>query len=305
MQRLEAAIMRTILYGDVFNFAMTLPEIHHYLIADTPVALPEIEQMLATSLYLQTSLCYADGYYACRAELIDQRIQRQQLVAELWSKALTCGRWLSRLPFVRMVALTGALAAQNPPHADDDFDYLLVTEPGRVWLARAFAILLVRVGKLRGVVICPNYVVAADALTQTRQDMFMAHEVTQMIPLYGQDVYRAMRLANPWTDAYLPNARTSCYAPAEIQPGAFWQTLKNGLEWLLRGRLGDKLEQWEYQRKLRRFARDLKTPHSSAQLDSSHVKGHFNDHGHPVLRRYQEHLRRYQLEDEALAVAGD
>ncbi|MBC8170877.1 MAG: hypothetical protein H7X77_04375 [Anaerolineae bacterium] len=305
MQRLEAAIMRTILYGDVFNFAMTLPEIHHYLIADAPVTLAEVEQVLASSPYLQTSLCYADGYYACRGELIAQRVQRQVLMEQVWSTALIWGRWLARLPFVRMVALTGALAAQNPAHADDDFDYLLVTQPGRVWLARAFAIVLVRLGKLRGVVICPNYVIAADTLTQTRQDMFMAHEVTQMIPLYGQAMYQVMRAANPWTDAYLPNALTVYYAQTEVQPGSFWQTIKTGLETLLSGGLGDKLEQWEYRRKLHRFAANLKTPHSSAQLDSSHVKGHFNDHGHPVLRRYQEHLRRYHLEDEALAMAGD
>ena len=42
MQPLEAAILRTVLYADVFNFPMKLEEIHHFLISDDPVSLAEI-----------------------------------------------------------------------------------------------------------------------------------------------------------------------------------------------------------------------------------------------------------------------
>ena len=47
----------------------------------------------------------------------------------------------------------------------------------------------------------------------------------------------------------------------------------------------------------------MQTPHSAAQLDDQHVKGHFNDHGHPVMQQYHERLRAYDL--EALPLAGD
>ncbi|HEX2620958.1 MAG TPA: hypothetical protein VHL11_12445 [Phototrophicaceae bacterium] len=308
LETIEAAIMRTVLYGDVFDFAMTLAEIHHYLIHDQPVSLDQIQTTLATSTYLQSRLCYADGYYTCaeRGDLIALRIERHEAAQAVWSQALGWGRWLARLPFVRMVALTGALAVQNPSSRQDDFDYLLVTQPGRVWLARAFSIAMVRVGKLRGVILCPNYVVATNALAQKRQDLFMAHEVTQMMPLYGMAIYHDMRQANEWSDEYLPNATYSLYAGSELQSGAFWGTIKRGLELLLSGGIGDRLEQWEYKRKLNRFAPKMKTPHSSAQLDPAQVKGHFNDHGHPVLQRYYERLLQYQLADSVLLpLAGD
>ena len=39
MTRIEEAILRTVIYADIFNFPLTRAELHHYLIADTPVSL--------------------------------------------------------------------------------------------------------------------------------------------------------------------------------------------------------------------------------------------------------------------------
>jgi hypothetical protein len=299
MHLIEAAIMRTILYGDIFDCALTAEEIHHFLIHDEGVSFAIVCEVLTGSPLLHTRLINQNGYFALkeRPELILLRQQRREIAESMWTQALECGVWLSRLPFVRMVALTGALAAQNPSKKRDDYDYLVVTQSGRVWLTRAFAILLVRLGKLRGVVICPNYVLSEDALTQNRRDLFMAREVAQMIPLYGMDIYGAMRETNSWTEEYLPNALTAFHPFKEQTSQRRWTMLKQGMEWLLSGKLGDILEQWEYRRKLQRFSADLKTPHSAAQLDSNHVKGHFNDHGHPVLISYEARLQRYHCKD--------
>jgi hypothetical protein len=213
--------------------------------------------------------------------------------------------WLARLPFVRMVALTGALTMRNASDEDDDLDYLLVTIDGRVWLARAFAILLVRLGRLRGIEICPNYVLAETALEQQKRDLFMAHEVAQMTPLYGHPLHARMRTQNTWVSDILPNAIRPFYDEPERPLGLGWLAFKRGIEMLLGGQLGDALEQWEYRRKLRRFASELHTPHSSAQLDERQVKGHFNDHGHPVLQKYYAMLSRLGMEETPISTPGD
>lgn len=311
--------MRTVLYGDVFSFAMTPREIHHFLIHDRAADFAAVSEALAHAPYLQQRLHQEAGYVAChdRRELIPLRQRRERISEESWQAALGWGMWLGRLPFVRAVALTGALAMRNPHDLDDDFDYLLVTAEGRVWLARAFSIVMVRVGRLRGVTLCPNYVVAENALEQTRRDLYIAHEVTQAIPLYGADVYAALRAANPWTQAHLPNAEGVFHAqavpPAQGDPpeGRVWRWLKRGAEWALSGRVGGALEGWEHQRKARRFARAHRTDaRSAARIDRSQVKGHFNDHGQTVVQAYHERLCRYGLlspgEDEgALKAAGD
>jgi len=303
----ESAILRTVLYGDVFNFALTVPEIHHFLIADAPIPYPTILNTLETSTYLKSLLTTEQGYVVCnpRLELIRLRQEREQVSAQLWAQAQQYGVWLSRLPFVRMVALTGALAIHNPAGTTDDLDYLLVTTPNRVWLARACSILLVRWVKRRGIVICPNYVLATTALEQGRRDLFMAREIAQMIPLYDTEVYTAMRAANCWVSEYLPNANAPYYPQPARGRSKVWDALKRLAETLLSGAVGNTLERWEFERKARRFAQDLRLPSSAAQIDAEHVKGHFNDHGHPILEKYRERLRRYQLDAEALPIAGD
>ncbi len=291
MDALEAAILRTVLYADIFAFPLTAAEIHHFLISDRPVSLVEVEQRLAESLALQQALDHADGYFARagRADLIAARHEREQASAQLWEPALRYGRWLACLPFVRMVGLTGALSMRNA-RGHDDLDYLLLTAPGRVWLARAFSILLVRLVRLRGDVLCPNYVLAETALAQEPRNLFIAHEIAQMIPLDGLDLYARFRAANPWVSAFLANANAPFYCPAVSSPGA-WRWLKRAGEWALGGRLGDAFERWEYRRKLARFAPEMATPGSAARLDDARVKGHFNDHGQRVLDGYAERVR--------------
>lgn len=307
MTPLETAILRTVLYADVFNFPMTVEEIHHFLMHDVPVTCDQVRTTLRRSAPLQKLLITNRDYIACahRAAIIDERARREQATQKLWPLAVQYGAWLGRLPFVRMVAITGALAMRNAATPQDDLDYLLVTTANRVWLARAFAIIVVRLVRLRGVVICPNYVLAEDRLEQEQKDLFIAHEIAQMIPVCGQTLYQQFRAANQWADAHLPNAGAPFYAVPEQAASGPWGTVKGLLERALGGRLGDHLEAWEYRRKLVRFAPEAQTPGSAAKLDEHRVKGHFNDYGAPVLRKYQQRLHDYQLEDAPVTMAGD
>jgi hypothetical protein len=297
MNSLEDAILRTILYADVFNFPLTLPEIHHFLIATTPVSLRAVEETMMRSERLRSLVVCVDGYFmrVGREALAETRHAREAASQALWNNAITYGRWLGRLPFVRMVALTGSLAVHNAVE-DDDIDYIIVTADGRVWLTRALAIIIVRLARLHGVLLCPNYVLAETALKQTRHDIFMAHEIAQMIPVYGHGIYTTMRQANMWVADQLPNAGTAFYAVTDTDSRSVWEWAKIGCERLLAGGIGNALESWERERKLRRFAPKLGKHDGDARLDAQHVKGHFNDRGNPALRRYQEYLRTYKLE---------
>lgn len=304
MNRIDSAILRTVLYADIFHFPMSAAEIHHFLIHNECVPLAIVDDRLQNSPYLREVLHYADGYYARydRAEIIALRHQRKAAAAELWPQAVRYGRWLARLPFVRMVAVTGALSMENAD-SDDDLDYMVVTEPGRVWLARLLAVMMVRVVQLRGPIICPNYVVASNALAQTRHDLFIAHEVVQMIPLYGQAIYHELRDLNEWAAGELPNAGEPFHSAEPVTSGFGWSALKNGLEWLLGGQVGQWLENWEHRRKLRRFSEAMETPYSAALIDETQVKGHFNDYGHGVMREYHERLVSFGLIE--LPATGD
>ena len=302
MHHIEAAILRTLLYADIFRFAMTSAELHRHLICTSPISHEALEQTLNQSATLKTLLAQDKGYItlANRYENITFRVEREAYIDAMWDDAMRYGGWFAQIPFVRMVAMTGALAVRNPVNEQDDYDYLLVTEPGRVWLARAIAIMLVRLVRFRKRELCPNYVLASDQLLQQNQTLFMAREVVQMYPIFGSDLYQEMLTANDWVETYLANATPYPTQPA--QP----QRVKSLLEKILGGWLGNKLEQWEYNRKRRKFEPDVHKPESSAVIDRGHVKGHFNDNGHPVMQKYQARLREYGLlEDKNFEFAGD
>ena len=293
---LDSAILRTVLYADVFEFPMRVEEIHFFLIGCSAPR-EAVDSALAHSAWLQQYVGIIHGYVLLRRRdyTVELRKTREAASVRLWQQARRWGAVLARLPFVRMVALTGALAMRNAENDADDLDFFIVTAPHRVWTARAASIVMVRLARLGGVHLCPNYILAETALEQDRKDLFMAHEIAQMIPLSGFDTYDAMRKANPWTSGYLPNAQTPFYREqATDLPGRFLQRLA---ELLLGGALGDAFEKWERNRKIRRFAAQLQRANASAQLDADHVKGHFNDYGYPTLDHYHEGLKRYGLDD--------
>lgn len=290
---LERAILRTVAYSDVFGYAPSAVEVHRYLHGAAATA-DDVRRALAG---LVPEWLRGDDQavaLAGREELLPLRRRRLEASRGLWPGAVRWGRALGRLPFARMVALTGALAVDNvEPGAD--LDYLIVTEPGRVWLCRSLVIQAVRVARLRGVVVCPNWLLAADALELPRHDLFVARNLAQMVPLAGIGVYHRMRELNAWSRSFLPNAD----GPPRAVPGPDGDRslLARGAETLLRTGLGAALEGWERRRKTREIlARSGSNP--ELVLDDRQCKGHVDAHGHRVLRAYAERLEALGLEPD-------
>ncbi|MCC7451526.1 MAG: hypothetical protein IT324_29220 [Anaerolineae bacterium] len=298
------AIFHTLLYADVFSFPMTDAEIHHFLIG-LSASSTDVQIGLKQSHWLAQRIERVNGYCAIKghAHMAHQRHSREAASKALWPVARRYGVLLAHLPFVRMVALTGALAMRNASDSQDDIDYILVTAPGRVWTARALTVLIVRIARLWHVGLCPNYVLAETALVQMRQDLFIAHELAQMVPLAGFHIYEAMRTANGWSMPLLPNAQGPFYKEADHRPYGIGRLLQQLGELILGGRIGDTFEQWEQRRKMRKFSADARKPGSSAQIDDQRVKGHFNDYGTPALNEYRARLERYGLTGTAQQAA--
>jgi hypothetical protein len=291
---LERAILETVLYSDLFDYALTLDEVTHYLIG-VRASVEEVRARLARSIWLRDRVRVVDGHViACgREALVQRRLDRRSTSDRLWLRTRRFVRILSALPFVRFVGVTGALAMDNCA-AGDDIDVMIVTAPDRVWLTRALAIVLVRAGKLFGDTLCPNYLISEKALVLERQSLFVAHELMQMVPAFGCEVYARLLAANTWLPTYLPNACTVEHTAPAHHTGAMARTFKRVGEWLLSGAIGDRLEIWEMQRKFRKFQPQLGRPAGAAILDRDHVKGHFDDYGGPVMRLYAERLAQYE-----------
>jgi hypothetical protein len=147
------------LYSDL-DYPLTSAEAAHYLIG-RPGTLGEVRACLAQIGWLADRVIELNGYLTLRGReaLIARRLDRAVASDRVWRRARRFVRVLRVLPFVRMIAITGALAMKNSD-AHDDIDVLIVTAPDRVWLTRALAIALVYAGKLCGDTLCPNYVIS-------------------------------------------------------------------------------------------------------------------------------------------------
>jgi len=294
----ESAILRTILYADIFQHAPTVQQCHEFLLTSAPCAYETFLATLNSSTDLRSALARRNGCLAIvgRECLFELRQQRDQDAAGLWRRARRGMRYFAALPFVRMVAVSGALAMNSPRSTLDDVDLLLVTRPGRVWIVRTVCVQLVRALNLSGVRFCPNYLLSEDALVQRRRDLFTAHEVAHLIPMAGWHTYRRFCLANEWVSGFLPNVRLP--RQAGLQCGDARDGLvARAVSRLLGGRAGDALDRWRERRERRWLPPEPGRSDPAAELGRHVLKGHFDDHGSGILREYAARLKRFGLED--------
>ena len=281
-RQLAQSVFQTLVYSDIFDYPLTAEEIHHYLTGMT-ASLDEVDRVLGTdSRFTKTG-----RYFTLRGResIVSLRDQRELHSQQRMRYALRYGRILGSLPFVRMVALTGSLAVLNDSK-DADFDYMLVTRPHRLWTARAFVLLFGRLTKLFGHTICPNLIVTENCLEWHQRDLYSAREFCQMIPITGHDVYQALMKKNEWIKEYLPNAYQQLRNSPRKHKALVLQRL---LELPLRGKPGNRLEQWEMKRKVARFSKQEGFGEET-RFNEEICQGNFDHHKCWVEQRFQSRL---------------
>jgi len=293
---LVEAILRTVAYEDVFDYPLTAGEIHRLLSG----ARASPEQVQAV-LQNDAPLSFTGGFYTLpgREELAELRCRREQDSARLWQQARRYGRMAARLPFVRMLGVTGSLAMNNVD-GEADVDLLVVSAAGRLWTCRALVLLLARLAALEEVGLCPNYLVSEQSLVFQDRTLYTAHELVQMVPLFGLDVYARMRRLNRWTERFLPNVNEEPPAGPFALAGQDRHALANGMAWLeagLRSQPGAWFERWEMERKIRTLTRQQgDSPEACFSADL--CKGHKDRHAQQTERSFRQRLARLALEPE-------
>jgi len=286
-------LLKPILYADIFDYPVTGAEIYRFL--ECKASKQQVDTRLAEAV-ADGRLLYISGFYCLpnRAHLVAKRKERLSVSQNLWPQAIRYGQQLARLPFVRMVAITGALAVNNPRDDVDDIDYLIVTQPGRLWLCRAMIITLVRAGHLQGVHLCPNYIITENAL-DFEPDFFVAREMLQMQPVYGRDVYLSVIERNRWTTRYFPQGGSPNLEKlnGDLPPGA--KSLKKLAETALTGLPGDALERWLQNKQVGKHTRLARQKQltDTVIFTADVCKGHYDGHSGKTMNAYRQRLRQY------------
>ena len=294
--RVEQAAIRAVAYADVFDYPLHAVEVHRYL-HGTAATLEATEAALARCSAPGGALSHREGCYTLpgRESLVAVRHRRAAIASRLWPAALTYARVIAGLPFVRMVAVTGSLAWNNVGD-EGDIDYLIVTKPGRLWVCRWLIAALRRAALLDGVRLCPNYLITTRALAFVDRSLYTAYEAARMTPITGLGMYRRLRRANPWVEAYLPNAGNLPRAP-EPSTSHRPHRVTTGLARLARlaqrmldlppGALVERLEMSYRIRKIELSG----VASGEAAYGVDWFKGHAISHGRQILAAFAERVR--------------
>jgi hypothetical protein len=287
---LQHAILHTLAYADVFDYPLTAPEIHRYL-TGVKTSIEEVSQTLNDEKFGNGPIVRMGDYFTLRGRErnVETRLRRKSASERWWKDAKFYGRILASLPFVRMVTVTGSLAMDNL-EARADIDYFVVTKPGRLWTCRAMSLLIVRLAKLRSVNLCPNYFVSENALALEDYSLYTAHELAQMIPLYGKSIYNEMRRLNLWTDRYLPNAQNAPETLVDVKP-ARWKYV---VEFVLTRLPLQQFEGWEMDRKLAKLSRG-RAQNPEAFFSADVCKGHIDRHRQKIEIELERRLARLDM----------
>ena len=293
---IEAGVIRTLLYFDIFHYPLTLDE----LVKFHPQKSSREDIIRAISLLRNKLVVFKlDNFYSLHPDRAFA--ERRKAGNELAKKRLQTARkfsWLiSKFPFVRAIMLSGSLS-KDYMDINSDIDYFIITEPGRLWLTRGFLGLFKRLFLLNShKFFCTNYLIDSQSLEIEEKNIYTAMETTTLIPVYGRSLYEKFVTKNQWTKNHLPNM--------ELQRNAFIAEkisfLKNLIERLLSGRIGEKLDLYFMNLAIQRWKKQFGNSFSSKDFELAFKSRRNVSKNHPrffqkqILNHYQEKIEAFEM----------
>ena len=284
----ELAVLRSVTYASLFDYPLTLPQLRESLIGERADE-GTIADWLATSALLRATIEREDGllFPRGRRDLLATRARREALSRELLDRDRQVLRFLSHLPFVRMVALSGSLAHLNA-EGGSDLDLFVITSPGRVWCVTLCVLIVARLRGWRRR-LCLNYVISERNLAIQPADLFSANQIIHLRPVTGEDVYRRFLDANAFVAAHYPN-----FSPRRAGAATCASAARRSLELALSlgiAPLADLGSQLLYGWHLRRRSAGWRS-RDQVRLERECLKLHTSSHRADTMARYAAALDR-------------
>lgn len=288
---MEKAILKTLVYSDIFDYPLTLREIHKWLI-NKKANLRNIER----KLYKVSSLEYRGKFHFLkgRSNIVRKRLQRQKQ-SKIYLRKAKIISWIFKIiPFIKLVGISGGLSMENAGKAGD-IDLILITSKNRLWICRLLALFILELtGQRRKAThsikqaagkICLNILLEEDKLEQKKKNLYTAHEVLQMKVLWQRDgVYSKYLEDNEWVFKYLPNWINQYQVSSIKYYGKNKKTLNTKYIihipiWDILESLAKKFQLWY-----------MKPPQGLERIEEGALYFHPKDRGEEVLKKYSSVL---------------
>ena len=305
----ELAIARSVIYASVFDYPLTLEQLHRTLVESDQSA-AEILAVYDGSEMLQHMIEYRDGYFfpIGRADLVAERARREARSRAFLERHALVLRLIATIPYTRLVALSGSIAHLNL-EPNGDLDLFVITRGQRVWTVTVAVLLLAKLLHRRRAV-CANFILADSHLALEQPDLFTANQVIHLRPLIGAETLAAFFAANPFEKRTYPNA-TAALPPVgdERNGGRTLAAVKSALEMVLGlpSPLIEAICRRLYAGHLRRRAASWRSP-DQVRMGSDYLKLHTQSHRERVMQRLHTAcalaVERAEGETSPIAAAG-
>lgn len=291
--RSEKAILKSIIYSDIFNSPVLDSELWRFLASDRKVTKDDFEKTLRG---LSSKVIQKDGMYSLvgREECIDKRKRHTSEVAKKFRIAKHAAYVLSHLPTISFIGLSGGVAVGNVER-DDDVDLFFIVKKNTLFITRFFILVVLEALGVRrkrndlhpADKICANFLIDETALVWPvkSRDFYTAREIMQMKPLFDRNgMYRKFLLGNQWTKTFFPNADP--YRVAFTEPKMYMTiTVLSAL-----------LTIFPFEFLMRVLQKGLMRRTRTREFISNHVLAfHPHDYRRQIMRRFERRLKELNI----------
>ena len=215
-----------LLFFDLYDYPLTAVEVWQWQFQNSQSlgsVKTELENMAKTGILdFKQSFYFLPG----KEENVIKRLDRYNIADEKYKKLKVIGWFLSRCPYVKMMAVCNTLAYSNAED-DSDIDLFIVTAKNRIWLTRFWCIALLKLCRLQPDPknmknkLCLSFFVTEDALDLKNYmlpekdnwpDIYFLFWFITLYPVYDSGkVFEKLWQENSWVKDFFPEAK-----PAQV-----------------------------------------------------------------------------------------
>jgi glycosyltransferase involved in cell wall biosynthesis len=294
---IREAILRALIFSDLFEYPMSLEEIHRGL-AGLSVSAETLHEVISREPS-NREIQFRDGYYflAGRDELVALRMNKKQKTRELLERNRRELGLICSFPFVQAVALSGTTAFENV-NGNDDIDLFILVEGCRTWTTYLLLALCMKVLRKR-TTMCFNYLEGHVNQSVPQRNFFVAHQIVHLKPISGNGAFERYWRANKWILKYFPQAKPKQHLQS-IPLNSKDSKLSRLIERLLSRPVFNRLENLIYRSYARRIHRlTSNNSNSKVRIDPRRIQLFTNDHQGGIMKVYHERLKNIPTNSEA------
>ncbi|MFH1232519.1 MAG: hypothetical protein V1651_01485 [Patescibacteria group bacterium] len=291
--KLKKAIIRVIVFFDIFDYPLTLSEIWRFI--SLKCELVEVFDILENGIEgISSQNCFY--FLSGKEKNIIERLDRYNFADRKFKRAKFIVEIYKFIPWIKMIGVTNLFGSRNLKDSSD-IDLFIITEDKRIWLTRFFCVGIIKLLGWRPQInnrrdkICLSFFVSLSALNLEKlrldqDDLGFTYWLAGLTPLYDiNKTHQKLINTNQWLINSLPN----------------WQSnsqKQQNKALLKRSLFVNKLEQQFKKLQLKILPQKLKSMmncDSRVVINDELIKLHSNDRREEYKKNYELRITNYKL----------